>query len=159
MQMRNTKNIALTLTILLLAGCATTPLSVVELPRPNSGEFTTAEAAARRSEINSLARSGMKADWRGPSSGFNVHITRDDDIIVYAGSWQKLVGGKWHPDPPRRMSVTELEAVLTDYKDRIISAPLSILITSERDPQSSLALKCMMEMFFEPWVQIFYVRR
>lgn len=101
----------------------------------------------------------MKADWRGTSSGFNVHITRDDDIIVYAGSWQKLVGGKWRPDPPRRVNEAELKAVLTDYKDRIISAPLRILITSERDPQSSLALKQMMEMFFEPWVQVYYVRR
>lgn len=158
-QMQIAKNVALALTILLLAGCATTPLSVVELPRPNSGEFTTAQAAARRAEIYSLARSGMKADWRGPSSGFNVHITRDDDVIVYAGSWQKIVDGKWQTDSPRKIGVAELKAVLVDYENRIISAPLSILITTEREPRTSLALKRMIEMFFEPWVQIYYLKR
>jgi hypothetical protein len=147
--MRSPISIGLVLTIALFAGCASRPSGVVELPRPNSGTFTLAQAKARRSEIYSLAQSGMKTDWKNPYMGFCVHITRDDEVVVYGTFFPFTRSGK--------MSVQELEKVVTDHP--LEGNPLGVLITSERHPHSSLTLPRVAELLFRPSIQVFYVRR
>ena len=145
--MRVTYNIALALAF--LVGCANRPPAVVELPRPNSGNYTFAQAKARKSEIFSLAQSGMQTDWKNPYMGFSVHITQEDEVIVYQGKFDFLRSGK--------MSVAELERVLTDHP--AFGNPLGVLVTCERDPRSSLTFSRVIDSLFKPNVQIFYYRR
>jgi hypothetical protein len=147
--MRSPFSIAFVLAIALFAGCASRSPTVVELPRPNSGTFTFAQAEARKSEIYSLAQSGMKTDWKNPYMGFCVHITRDDEVVVYGSFFPFTRSGK--------MSVQELEKVVTDHP--LAGNPLGVLITSERDPHSSAVLPRVAELLFRPSIQIFYVRR
>jgi uncharacterized protein YpmS len=142
-------NTVFVLAVALFAGCASRPPTVVELPRPNSGTFTFAQAEARKSEIYSLVQSGMKSDWKNPYMGFCVHITRDDEVVVYGTFFPFTRSGK--------MSIQELEKVVTDHP--LEGNPLGVLITSERDPYSSAVLPRVAELLFRPSIQVFYVRR
>jgi hypothetical protein len=146
--MNHTKNVILAFT-LLLAGCATTTPTVVELPRPNSGQFTFAQAEARKSEVYSLAQSGMKPNWENPYMGFSVHITRDDEILVYGGTFNSTRSSK--------MSLSELDSVLASHPQ--FGNPLGVLVTCERDPLLSPTFSRVIELLFKPSVQIFYYKR
>lgn len=148
----STNIVALELLVtLLVAGCASTPPSVFELPRPNSEQFTFAQAGARKSEIYSLAQSGLSNNWRNPYMGFCVHITPNDEVLVHSGTWPMIQGGK--------MSVSQLEAVLSKYTGMLLGNPLGVLITSERDPRSSSTLPHVVDLLFKPSVQIFYYKQ
>ena len=147
--MRTAFRTVLVLTIALFTGCARHPPAVVELSRPNSGTFTFAQAEARKSEISSLVQSGMKPDWKNPYLGFCIHITRDDEVVVYGAVLPITRNGK--------MSVRELESLVTEHP--LFGNPLGVLVTSERDPRSSATLPRVVELLFKPSVQIFYVRR
>jgi hypothetical protein len=147
--MRFVFSTVLALVSALVAGCASRQPTMVELPRPNSGTFTFAQAEARKSEIYSLMQSGMMPDWKNPYMGFCVHITRDDEIVVYGTVLPVTRSGK--------MSVRELESVVTDHP--LFGNPLGVLVTSECDPRSSATLPRVIELLFKPSVQIFYVRR
>ena len=147
--MRTVLSTVLALAIALFAGCATRQPAVVELPRPNSGTFTLAQAEARKSEIYSLSQTGMRPEWKNPYMGFCVHITRDDEVVVYGPVLPFTRTG--------RMSVQELGSVATNHP--LYGNPLGVLITSERDPRSSVTLPRVVELLFKPSVQIFYVRR
>jgi hypothetical protein len=123
----------------------------LELPRPNSGKFTFAQAEARKSEIYALERSGTKTNWKNPYMGFSVHITRDDELVVYGGTFDVHRTGK--------MSFAQFERELTDYSGMLLGNPLGVLLTSEHDPRSSATLSRVVELLFKPYVQIFYCRR
>jgi hypothetical protein len=60
--------------------------SVVELPRPNSGTFSTEQAENRKSEILSNEPTGKLVGWENPYNGFSIHIHRDDSITIYGSS-------------------------------------------------------------------------
>lgn len=123
--------------------------AAVELPRPNSGRFTLAQAEARKSEIYSIAQSGTMTDWKNPYMGFGVHITRDDQLVVYGSSSPSMQNGK--------ISLPELESAVLNYP--LYGNPLGVLITSERDVGSSATFRRLLELLFKPHVQIFYYRR
>jgi hypothetical protein len=146
--MRTPFSIVLVLAIALFSGCASRSPAVVELPRPNSGTFTFEQAEARKSEIYSLAQSGMKTDWKNPYMGFCVHITRDDEVVVYGADSLTTRSGM--------MSVQELEGVVSGHP--LLGNPLCVLVTSERDPGLSATLPGVLEVLFKPMVQVFYVR-
>lgn len=80
---RTRNRVTLVLIVVLFVSCVSPSATVVELPRPNSGTFTFAQAEARKLDIYSLAQSRMKTDWKNPYMGFSVHITRDDEVVVY----------------------------------------------------------------------------
>jgi hypothetical protein len=147
--MRIANSITLALALVVVVGCASRQPAVVELPRPNSGPFTDAQAEARKSEIYCLAQSGMKTEWKNPYMGFSVHITREDTVVVYSG----LLSDRG------TVSIPQLQVVLTNYHRMQYGNPLGVLITSERDPRSSATLPRVIELLFKPSVQIFYVRR
>ncbi|MEO7676010.1 MAG: hypothetical protein ABIV39_04515 [Verrucomicrobiota bacterium] len=149
--MHTTNSISITLAIVLFVGCASHPPAVTELPRPNSGTFTFAQAEVRKSEIYSLTQSPMKADWKNPYMGFSVHITRDDEVVVYHGTFPFVRSGK--------MSVPDLQGVLTNYTGMLEGNPLGVLVTSERDPRLSSTFSRVVDLLFKPYVQIFYYRR
>ena len=66
--MITTKSITLALIVVLFAACSKRSDTVFELPRPNSGTFTFAQAEARKSEIYSLAQSGINRPFVPASS-------------------------------------------------------------------------------------------
>jgi hypothetical protein len=115
------------------------------LPRPNSGRFTFAEAETRKAEIYSLAPSSTLVGWNNPYSGFSVHITRDDRLVVYGGYLGE--GEK---------SVAQIRELLNEYTKRMYGNPLGILITSESDPKRTKMLEVILEVLFKPYVQVFY---
>lgn len=150
--------LALALVFVLVTGCAAVPaqtpdaaaLSIVELPRPNSGTFTFEQANARRPEIYSLARSGMKPDWTNKYPGFAVHVTADDKIVVYCCGCG-FGGGE--------MSVSQLSDFLDGYRQRLRGNALGVLITSEIAPADSRALAQVVALLFQPSVQLYYCKR
>jgi len=147
--MRIISSLTLALTVAIFGGCASPSHPVVELPRPNSGTFSFAQAEAKKSEIFSLAQSGMQTDWKNPYMGFSVHITREDEVVVYHGTFDFIRSGK--------MSIVELEGVLTNHP--VFGNPLGVLVTCERDPHSSPTFARVVDLLFKPYVQIFYYRR
>ena len=147
--MHTANNITLALALGFFVSCASSPLVVVELPRPNSGTFSFAQAEARKSEIYSLTQSGMKPEWKNPYMGFGVHITREDEVVVYGSLLPFAQSGK--------MSVSELESVVTNHP--LYGNPLGVLITSERDTHSSATFSRVVELLFKPYAQIFYCKR
>ena len=147
--MRTAFRTVLILATALLAGCASHQLAVVELQRPNSGTFTFAQAEARKSEVYSLMQSDTKLDWKDPYMGFGVHITRDDEVVVYSTFFPFNRSGK--------MSVPELEKVVTEFP--LEGNPLGGLVTSEREPHSSATLPRVVDLLFKPSVQVFYSGR
>ena len=120
-------------------------LSVVELPRPNSGTFTFEQAEARKAEIYSLCTSGMMPEWKNSYWGFSVHINKADEIIVY----NSFMG-------EGKMSVEELAVLLKKYGDLLEGNPLGVLITSEEKPDQSKVFSVVLELVFKPYVQVFY---
>jgi hypothetical protein len=139
----------LALALLLFVGCAARPPAMVEWPRPNSGTFTFPQAEARKSEIYSLAQSGMNTNWKNPYMGFSLHITRDDAIVVYNDFWPFHQNGK--------ITISQLESLVTNFP--IGGNPLGVLVTSERDPHSSATFPRVIDLLFKPSVQVFYYRR
>jgi len=120
---------------------------IIALPRPNSGEFTFAEAEARRPEIYELSPSGMMPGWKNPSSGFCVHITEADEIIVYNSF---LDDGK--------VTLDQLKSALARAQSFVDSVAVCILVTSAHDPKQSKVLPAVVELLFEPGIRIFYLR-
>jgi hypothetical protein len=123
--------------------------SVVELPRPNSCEFSFAEAEARKSEIFALAQTPMLPGHR-QGNAFNVHITRKDEIVIYDNfPWRE---GRMTVGEVRKMLETE------DFShDPFGGEPWHILVTSERDPKRSRTLPLLTEVLFHPYIQIHYL--
>lgn len=120
----------------------------MELPRPNSGHFTFAEAEARKSEIFSLMPSGVTAGWKNPYMGFAVHITGADEVIVHGSTFDFTQGG--------RMTVPELKKFLAGYPR--FGNPTGVLVTCERDPRLSPVFSQVIDVLFHPGVQIFYYK-
>jgi hypothetical protein len=92
------KTLALLLTLLtgnLSAVAAEQPAPpIVELPRPNSGTFTFAEAEARKLEILSNVPTSKLENWKNPYMGFCIHIGKDDSLIVYGHFMKEFTGVK-----------------------------------------------------------------
>jgi hypothetical protein len=147
--MRTTNSIILTFALAVLAGCASRPSAVVELPRPNSGTFTFAQAEARKSDIYSLVQTGMKTDWKNPYMGFSVHITSSDEVVVYSSTYFRA----------GEMNIREFQDLLITYAGTLEGNPLGVLVTCERDPRSSVTLPRVLDLLFKPYVQVFYERR
>ena len=132
----------------LITGCikqqATPPCEAVELPRPNSGTHTFAEAKARQPEIYSLLQTPMLSHWKNPCLGFNIHVTENDELVVYSS----FLG-------EGRMTSSNVEKLLDEYLNLIEGNPLGVLITSECDPKKSSSIPLLIKLLFKPSVQVF----
>jgi hypothetical protein len=120
-------------------------LSIVQLPRPNSGAFTQEQAAARKSEIYTLSQTGLITDWKNPFLGFSVHITPADQIVIY----NSFLG-----EGP--MTYVELIELLNKYHAMQRGNSLGVLVTCECDPKQSFIFPQVVELLFKPSIQIFY---
>ena len=82
--------------------------------------------------------------------GFAVHINRADEVVVYNGTFAFLGEGK--------MSVSQFKVFLAKYNGMLLGNPLGVLITSEREPSHSPTLSEVVDLLFEPSVQVFYYK-
>lgn len=121
-------------------------LAIVELPRPNSGAFTFEEAEARRHELHGLVRTPRVEGWRNPYGGFAVHITADDELVVYDSCDAGVA------------TLREVGGFLATCGDPRDGNPRGVLITCEADPRRSSVLPKVSELLFRSSVQVFYVR-
>lgn len=127
--------------------------SVVELPRPNSGTFTTEEAEARKIEILSNKPTGKIIPWKNPFSGFSIHIHSDDSITVY-GSSGRFVIELEKGNELTKQSVHEVRKLAESIL--LFGNPAGILITSDRPLKESKVIADVLAATFVPSIQLFY---
>jgi len=128
-------------------------LSIVELPRPNSGAVSFQQAEARKSEILSNAPTPKLENWKNPYMGFCIHVGRDDNLTVY-GHWMK--GVPEHSKPRTGQSVADIKR-LTDELP-LMGNPAGVLITSDVPLKDSKAIHEVLKVLFVPSIQLFYAR-
>src|SRR5438105_1421557 len=150
-----------TVGVLIVAGCRhappnaiTPPASqVIELPRPNSGTFTTEQAEAKKHLILSNSPSGPLKDWKNPYMGLAIHVDAQDRLKVYA------VTPPFGEAAEKRAEVTiddiqKLERTIIQFGN-----PHGVLITSDRPLRHSVVIHELMKILFVPSIQIFYIAR
>lgn len=79
-----------------------------------------------------------------------MHVARDGGLEVYHSAFPFLRSG--------RMSFAEFEAAVKQYAAMLDSSPLGVLVTCERAPAGSAMLPRLLDLLFEPAVQILYMR-
>ena len=127
-------------------------LEIVELPRPNSGTFSTIAATQLRPEFLSQAvgispEHALIKNWKNPYFGFHVHVAKNGTLVV-TDQFGITSTGRKSFDDARELMFSMLEG-----------NPGGVLITSdtdEWDDQNELAL---VDSLFEPAIQIFIVRQ
>lgn len=125
-------------------------LIITEVPRPNSGTYTTEEATALlpRTIAKSRAidpRSPLVSGWKNPTNGFRVHVTAKDDIetINFLGETQTGIDG--------------LKSALALSESMQYGNPLSVLLTSETDGWHPAQEQQILAMLFRPSIQLYIV--
>jgi len=146
----------------------TSNFNIVELPRPNSGTFSTTEAEKRKPEIFSNHPTDFLRKWVHPTAGFSVHLNKDDTVTIYNHWMRKLAEVQEFKDSPKAtkfFSDLELrrDQSLEDLKLALSMLPLfgnqaSILITSDQSLTGSKRIHEILEALFIPTVQIFYAQ-
>ena len=129
------------------------PVSVVELPRPNSGTFSFAQAEARKTEILTNAPSPRLEDWKNPYLGFCIHIAKDDSITVY-NHWLKALPE--YGKPRADQTVAEIKKLIDELP--LQGNPAGVLVTSDEPLKTSKAIHKILGTLFVPSVQLFYAR-
>ena len=126
---------------------------LAELPRPNSGTFSTEQAEARKHEILTNVASKPLKDWEDPLSGFAIHVAADDSLSVYA------------PHLVTSLDIIPAGKVGIDDIKRILRYTIhfgngnGILITSDQSLSESKVFPKLMEAIFEPGIQLFYLAK
>jgi hypothetical protein len=128
--------------------------TIVELPRPNSGTFSFAQAEARRSEILSNAPSRTLENWKNPYMGFCIHIAKDDSITVY-NHWLKTLPDYSQPRP--NQSVVQIKQLIAELP--LEGNPAGVLVTSDAPLKDSKPISEILKILFVPSVQLFHVKR
>ena len=128
-----------------------TELEIAELPRPNSGTFTTSDANKLRPEYLSQTV-GIRPDheliqnWKNPYFGFRVHLGKNGTISV-TDQFGTTSTGQKSLDDARELMYSML-----------MGNPGGVLITSDTDGLEKQNELDLVDSLFEPAVQIFIVR-
>jgi hypothetical protein len=134
-------------------GIAGQPSRVVELPRPNSGTFTFAQAEAKKHLILSNTSSKRLSDWKNPYMGFAIHVTAEDTFTVYSAFYTPLFPDGIDPKQTFPVKgIQELERSIIQFGN-----PHGVLITSDRPLRESKAFLSLLTALFVPGIQLFYV--
>jgi len=121
---------------------------ILAVPRPNSGKFSTEDATALLPQFLQRSMPIQKTDtivtqWKSPTQGIRIHVAADDtvEIIDYLG--RNLTGIDSIDDA--------LDSTMTDGNER------SVLLTSETARWESPKKKAIIEILFQPSIQIYLV--
>lgn len=122
--------------------------SIFAVPRPNSGTFSTDEATTLMPEFFRRSMATLKTDaivteWKSPTQGIRIHITADEtvEIVDYLG--RDLAG--------LDSINAALDSTMTYGNER------SVLLTSETDGWDSPTKRAVINLLFQPSVQIYLV--
>ena len=122
--------------------------SVSGIPRPNSGGYSTTQAAKLLPEL--LAKSsGIKSDhslisnWQGPTQSIRVHVDRDGTIRTTNYFGETHTG---------LQSVTAAIDGVPRFGNYV-----SVLLTSDSDGWDTPEKQCVIDVLFIPGVQIYVV--
>jgi hypothetical protein len=125
-------------------------LTITEIPRPNSGTYTTEEATTLLPKTMARSRavhpdSTLVAGWKNPTHGFRVHVTANNDIetVNFFGEKQPGMGG--------------LTSALALSEAMQNGNPLSVLLTSETDGWQTDKKQQILERLFRPSIQLYIV--
>ncbi|MDF1811609.1 MAG: hypothetical protein P1V20_05330 [Verrucomicrobiales bacterium] len=124
-----------------------------ELPRPNSGTFTFEQAEVRKLEILNNEPTGMFDVEAESNFDIGIHIEEDDSITVYDHPLVKHLNG--NKGPYRNQTTEQVKKMLAQIP--VLSRVVNILVTSDRSLTESGAILEVLEVAFNPSVQIFYV--
>lgn len=124
------------------------PTSIVAVPRPNSGRYSTEEATKLLPGFLERSTPVLSTDpvvtrWKSPTQGIRVHVAADDtvEIIDYLG--RKLVGVD--------SIESALDSTITYGNER------SVLLASEVAGWETPTKRTAVELLFQPSVQIYIV--
>lgn len=143
---------------------------LIQLPRPNSGHFSVAQAKARKMEILQNHPSGPVSDWQEPTYGttFTIHVHLDDTVDVdhfndqlpasrMRESLNWLLGRAPSVYQQRipHASLAQLEAIskMAGYHNE----PATVIVTSDRPLSESKKFQTMLDFLFCPGIQLHYV--
>lgn len=121
---------------------------IFAVPRPNSGKFSSEEALALLPQflersIPTLKTNTIVTTWESPTQGIRVHVTVDDTVEVIDYLGRNLTGLD---------SIDgALDSTITYGNER------SVLLTSETDSWDSPNKKALIEVLFQPSVQLYLV--
>jgi hypothetical protein len=125
-------------------------LTITEIPRPNSGTYTTEEATALLPKTITRSRaadasSALVAGWKNPTHGFRVHVTAKNDIetVNFFGEKQSGMDGL--------KSAVELSEAMQHGN------ALSVLLTSDTDGWQTEKKQQILGMLFRPSIQLYIV--
>jgi hypothetical protein len=125
-------------------------LTITEIPRPNSGTYTTAEATTLLPKTMARSRAvdshnALVAGWKNPTHGFRVHVTANNDIetVNFFGEMQSGMRG--------------LTSALELSEGMQYGNPLSVLLTSETDGWQTDKKQQILERLFRPSIQLYIV--
>ena len=127
---------------------AETGLTIIAVPRPNSGEFTTGQATKLLPEFLErsapiLATDDIITKWKSPTQGIRVHVNADEtvEVVNYVGT--KAVGADTINDA--------LDSTMTFGNAR------SVLLTSDNAGWETPMKRQVVTLLFQPSVQIYIV--
>lgn len=147
-----TKTIDLSKSVIVFKDIDTNLLQVVELPRPNSGKYSFEEAEKRKNEIYEMQLMDKYLNWKNPTSGGAVHITKNDEIEVYQSTMNFITSDD-------KSVIIKSEELMTYLSGIGFGNPASVLITSELDLKKSKSFELILNELFEPGIQLYYLKK
>jgi hypothetical protein len=123
-------------------------LTLIEVPRPNSGTYTTEEATTLLPKTMARTRavdpsSTLVAGWKNPTHGFRVHVSANNDIETVNCFGEKQSG------------MDGLTSALALSESMLHGNPLSVLLTSETDGWQTDEKQQILQTLFRPWIQLY----
>lgn len=154
----------------ILSEMDSTKFVVVELPRPNSGDFSYEEAEKRKDDIYEMQLSAKYFDWENPTSGGALHINKNDEIEVYQFTMGLMFLKNSVDEKGDSVAIFSKAPIDTSYviskraiKDHVAGVgygkAASVLITSEYNLKESKSLDLIMGEVLEPGTQIYYLKK
>ena len=122
--------------------------SIIEVPRPNSGTYTTEKAAqllptvlAKSTGIN--PQNELVVGWKNPTHGFRVHVDSENNITVHDYFGKEATG------------MDGLNAALELSTAMLHGNPLSVLLTADADGWNTETNRKIIEKLFQPSIQLY----
>ena len=134
---------------------------VVEIPGPNSQTFSTSEATKLLPEfLNKTAgidrNHEIIKNWKGRTQSVHVHVDKNGQISSTCVGFEDLLGGPLAEWGATRLGLDGLESSM--WTEPRMGNELSVLITSDTDKWAGTEKQQVIDMLFEPGVQIYSVQ-
>jgi hypothetical protein len=125
-------------------------LTIIEVPRPNSGQHTTEEATKLLPKTMATCRAvdsknALVAGWKDQPQAFRVHVTAKNEVEVVDRRGFKKSG------------MDGLKAALELSESTQLSNPISVLLTAETDGWRSDVQQAILKTLFKPSIQLHIV--